>query len=107
MNPRCAPGREEQRQKEKQAREEQFRAEQTTKQKIRNTFSSQYGHLGVSSDEDIDKKVRELEFSQQHESLTIAEEKAVLKQIKQLQVSVTDSHTLVVPIYVPFGGDTF
>lgn len=79
--------REEQRVAERKARDEQYRAETTAKQKIRNDFSSQYGHLGVASEEEIDEKLQALEFSQQHESLTIAEEKAVLKQIRQLQVS--------------------
>ena len=78
--------REEQRAAEKKAREDQFRAELNQKQKIKNDFSSQYGHLGVSNDDEIDEKIRALEFQQQHESLTINEEKALIKQIKQLQV---------------------
>lgn len=71
---------------ERKAREEQYRAEIGAKQKIRNDFTSQYGHLGVSNEDEIEEKIQALEFSQQHESLTISEEKAVLKQIKQLQV---------------------
>lgn len=77
-----------QRAAEKKAREDQFRAELNAKQKIKNDFSSQYGHLGVSNDDEIDAKLRELEFRQQHESLTINEEKAIIKQIKQLQVGI-------------------
>lgn len=82
--------REEQRQAEKEQREKrekEHRAQLNTKQKIRNEFNSLYGQLGVTNDDEIDAKIRKLEFQQQHESLSISEEKAVLKNIKQLQES--------------------
>lgn len=81
----CIDRREEQRAADKKARDDSFRAELNAKQKIRNEFSSQYGHLGVSNDEEIDEKIKGLEFQQQHESMSINEEKAIIKQIKQLQ----------------------
>ena len=78
--------REEQWKADQKEREDERRALQNSKQKIKNDFSSTYGHLGVSTDEEIDVKIKKLEFQQQHESLSINEEKAVLKSIKQLQV---------------------
>lgn len=83
--------RKEQREAEKKARDDQFRAELNAKQKIKNDFNSQYGHLGVANSSEIDEQVRLLEFRQQHESLSINEEKALLKQIKQLQVNTEDA----------------
>ena len=69
-------------------RADQRAAELNAKQKRKNDFNSTYGQLGVTNDAEIDAKLNELEYKQQHESLSIQEEKLIIKQIKQLQASM-------------------
>lgn len=76
----------------KKEREDRIRAEQNVKQKKKNDFNNAYGHLSVSNDQEIDAKIQELEYRQQHESMDINQEKLLIKQIKQLQVIALISH---------------